>query len=369
MIKDFFGYSRLSRENSINLCSTRKKRLDISEEYGYQYFIDTKKFYYQFTVDTKKVLPEYLEYILGSKYYLGTLYAISALDEYNGFIDNVIDCYPINQPYDYFYLTKHIYENSIIFLPSITEQKNIIKINQLIRDVDDELDTLKLFLLDDIRCASSLKRYQNNLLDLKDRIKTVIEHTPYISKILSTGENMTTEYKSSYHARLLDSDLNLETSNYKGDPRNCIEYSVLKAICAFLAILRTSKYFFFIRLAGIICSVFVGIKEVGDKGQVIGVNNEIEKLHKNIEDEYIRFIETRIKKFFDNKSRAKIKLEMHNSGGKKVLEIKCGYVLECLLGGKDLWTRRPKNLYLIKPSDRYEHLKAREKKLNETTKN
>ena len=225
-------------------------------------------------------MPEYLEYILGSKYYLGTLYAISALDKYNGFIDNVIDCYPINQPYDYFYLTKHIYENSIIFLPSITEQKNIIKINQLIRDVDDELDTLKLFLLDDIRCASSLKRYQNNLLDLKINKNCYRAYSLYF-KILSTGENMTTEYKSSYHARLLDSDLNLEISNYKGDPRNCIEYSVLKAICAFL---NTEGG-----------SVFVGIKEVGDVGQVIGVNNEIEKLHKNIEDEYIRFIETRIK--------------------------------------------------------------------------
>ena len=349
----FGSWSHFTINNPLNLCNVKKKNLDFSSEYRNDIYLKIEKFYYQFVVDTKKVFPEYLEYFLESKYFKSAFYANDPFD--TGQLDNedITATYPMDDEYNYYYLTKHVYENSLIFLPSIADQKIIVKKDQLMKEINSELTDLKLSLIGNIDNVNSIKSYDNALLDLKNMVVNVREQTPYIAKILSDGENLKSEFKSAYHARLDDSS-ELRKSNYKSnmskeDSRKCIEYSALKAICAFL---NTNGG-----------SVFIGINETDGKPVVVGIDNEMKKFHKNSEDEYIRFIQTRMNQFFDKKSEDEIKMMIHNTGGQKVLEIKCGHVLESLLDGKELWTRRPNNVYLVLPIDRYEHLKAREKNL------
>ena len=348
------GYwSEFTINNQLNLCKVKKKNLDFSSTYRDDIFIKTEKFYYQYLIDTKKILPEYLEYFLESKYFKGTFYANDPFDTRHLENEDTIDTYPIDDGYKYFYITKHVYENSLILLPNITEQEIIVNKDQLMKDINSELTNLRLSLIGNIEAHNSKEFHESVLLDIKNRVINTTNHTPYIARILSDGENSKSEFKAAYHAALCGSDLtrsDYRSGMSKKDSENCIEYRALKAICGFL---NTNGG-----------KVFIGIN---DKPEVVGIDDEMKKFHKNSDDVYIRFIESRIRQFFGN-NKDEINLEIHSTGGMKVLEITCGSVLEALLDGKELWARKTKNVYRIKPEDVNEHLKKRKIKLTKKAK-
>jgi len=207
-------------------------------------------------------------------------------------------------------ITRSRLVEGIIPLPSIGEQKKIIFTQKKLEELKNEINTLENELaLNPTNSSSALSRLDDMISVFKG-----LTDSDEVYKYIRQGESKTMEFKET-----LSLDVRKQTKE------KYIETSVLKTIVAFLN-----------TIGGVL---LIGIS---DNGDILGVDAEIDKLHKGKSDKFLLH--------FKNLVKDKIGTELYESdivdytvidvGSAKVLRVVCGKSnYPCYLENKDFYVR------------------------------
>jgi len=205
------------------------------------------------------------------------------------------------------HLNKKELEQALIALPSIEDQKKILRTQEKLSDLKQAIDIFDSELALNPTSSNTILSQIDGMLEAIGELSEIDS----VLNIIRQGESKNVEFKET-----LSLDVRKKTKE------KYIELSVLKTVVAFL---NTEGG-----------TLLVG---VNDDSKVTGIDIEVEKFHKNI-DKFLLHFKNLIKTQVGEGFYPLIDYKIIQVGKKSILLVKCDKSKsECFLSGKDFYVR------------------------------
>ena len=216
-------------------------------------------------------------------------------------------------------ISKNNLEKLLIFLPNLSEQKELVEVSKSLDSFLEKVKDLKKNLAYNPR---SVKEVSKTIKKFTSKITALTEEDKIID-IIKKGENKTVEFKETF-------SFNTHTKNKRDE---VLIKSSVKNIVAFL----NSE-------GGIL---IIGVK---DNGYINGLNEEIEK-YKSKDDFKLFFLEV-VKKKIGKIYNTNVSYKIHNIDNKEILLVNCKKSNEpCFYEEKEFYIRQNPRALLLQGID------------------
>ena len=224
-------------------------------------------------------------------------------------------------------ITKNNLEKLVIFLPSLSEQKELVKVSKDLDNFLDKVQSLKKNLAYNPRRVGEVSK---TIKSFTSKITALTEEDKIID-IIKKGENKKVEFKKTF-------SYNKHTKNKRDE--SLIQSSV-KNIVAFL----NSE-------GGIL---IIGVE---DNGDINGLSEEIEK-YKSIDDFKLFFVGV-VKNKIGNIYNTNVNYKIHNIDNKEILIVKCEKSDKpCFYEGKEFYIRQNPRVLKLEGNEMTDYLDVR----------
>ena len=216
----------------------------------------------------------------------------------------------------------------VIFLPSIKEQKEIVKVSDGLENLIDELQTLKRNLTYNPKLA---KKIDNDRRKFSSKLSSITDEDKILD-IIREGENKTVEFKETF-------GFNKHTNNKRDD--NLIKSSI-KNVVAFL----NSE-------GG---KLLIG---VNDDGEITGIDHEIEKHKSN--DKFKLFFGEILGQKIGKLRNTHVNFKIYKLNNKQILIVNCqkSETNPCFYDKKEFYIRQNPKAQLLEGDELFSYTKSR----------
>ena len=213
------------------------------------------------------------------------------------------------------FISKNNLQKLVIFLPDLTEQKELVKVSNNLESFLEKVKDLKKNLAYNPRSvmevSKTIKKFTSKLADLTVEDKII--------DIIKEGENKKVEFKETF-------SFNSHTNNKRDE--NLIKSSV-KNIVAFL---NTE--------GGVL---LIGVK---DNGEISGIKDEIEK--SKSKDKFKLYFSDLVQQKIGSIYNSHVDYKIHNINGKEILIVNCKKSNEpCFYNKKEFYIRQNPKAQLL----------------------
>jgi hypothetical protein len=205
-------------------------------------------------------------------------------------------------------ITRKSLETAILIIPNLKEQQLIIDTNEKLERLKNEVDVISNELSINLKNANVLQdKIENTLVEL-----SAFTNSDKVMAVIRKGESKIREFKQT-----LSLDIKTQTKE------KYIEKAVLKTIAAFL---NTDGG-----------TLLIGVE---DSGEILGIEREVMKLHKNIIDNFLIHYKNRVKNVIGEGFYPFINSKIVEVDHKKILMVKCEKSKSpCFINENDFFVR------------------------------